>query len=96
MYFFTYETSLASRAGPISDRVVNPVALRGKREVNYIFIPIIIIILVNCMVIYNYMLCVKKTYPRPTPATYPRGAGTPKKCFLFRVFNETEETAMLT
>lgn len=24
------------------------------------------------------------TYPRPTPATYPNGAGTPKKCFLFR------------
>lgn len=24
----TYETSLASRAGPISDRVVNPVALK--------------------------------------------------------------------
>lgn len=23
------------------------------------------------------------TYPLPTPATYPSGAGTPKKCFLF-------------
>lgn len=46
------------------------------------------------MDIYNYILCMKETYPRPTPATYPRGAGTPKKCFLLRVFNETE--AMLT
>lgn len=27
---YTYETSLASRAGPISDRVVNPVALKTK------------------------------------------------------------------
>lgn len=35
-----------------------------------------------------------KTYPLPTPATYPKGAGTPKKCFLFRVFNETEGTAI--
>lgn len=38
MYCSTYETSFASRAGPISDRVVNPVALRRKeREVNYMF-----------------------------------------------------------
>lgn len=35
-----------------------------------------------------------KTYPLPTPATYPKGAGTPKKCFLFRVFSETEGTAI--
>lgn len=43
--------SFASRAGPISERVVNPVA------------------------------------PRPTPATYPRGAGTPRKCFLLLLPN---------
>lgn len=35
-------------------------------------------------------------YPLPTPATYPNGAGTPKKSFLFRVFKETEGTAILT
>lgn len=40
------------------------------------------------------MLLYEKTYPLPTPATYPKGAGTPKKCFLFRVFNETGGTAM--
>lgn len=37
-----------------------------------------------------------KTHPLPTPATYPKGAGTPKKCFLFRVFREAEGTAILT
>lgn len=37
-----------------------------------------------------------ETYPLPTPATYPKGAGTPKKCFLFRVFSETEGTAIFT
>ena len=44
----TYDISLASLAGPISDLVVKPVA------------------------------------PRPTPATYPNGAGTPIKCFFGR------------
>lgn len=28
-----------------------------------------------------------KSYPLPTPATYPSGAGTPRKCFLFRLAN---------
>lgn len=31
----TYDTSLASRAGPISDRVVNPVALKNKKKTKY-------------------------------------------------------------
>jgi hypothetical protein len=35
-------------------------------------------------------------YPLPTPATYPNGAGTPKKCFLFRVDKEVDGTAMFT
>lgn len=26
-------------------------------------------------------------YPRPTPATYPRGLGIPRKCFLFLFAN---------
>lgn len=30
----TYDTSFASRAGPISDRVVNPVALKYKKKQN--------------------------------------------------------------
>lgn len=27
----------------------------------------------------------RNAHPLPTPATYPKGAGTPKKCFLFRL-----------
>ena len=36
------------------------------------------------------------THPLPTPATYPRGAGTPRKCFLFLVDRDAEGTAILT
>ena len=32
----TYETSLASRAGPMSDLVVNPVALKDKALTPYV------------------------------------------------------------
>lgn len=39
------------------------------------------------MFVYNY--------PLPTPATYPNGAGTPKKCLLLRVDNEPEGTAIV-
>lgn len=67
--YFTYETSLASRAGPISDLVVNPVALK-----------------INVTLDDDRFSCtVYQIYPLPTPATYPNGAGTPRKCFLFRL-----------
>ena len=35
-----------------------------------------------------------RTYPRPTPATYPNGAGIPRKCFLFLFASDVE--AMIT
>lgn len=63
----TYGTSPASLAGPISDRVVKPVALIQRHSKYDIF--------------HWYHLII--AYPLPRPGTYPRGAGWPRNDFLF-------------
>lgn len=32
---------------------------------------------------FQFIELIIDAYPLPTPATYPKGAGIPKKCFLF-------------
>lgn len=50
----------------------------------------------NKYIAYGFFFKESLRYPLPTPATYPNGAGTPKKCFLFRVDNDVDGTAMFT